>query len=135
MEIEIVYKPFTAPHKGDPRMNVRREQIARVCHEANRGWCEATGDFSQKPWDTAEPWQREGAIDGVEFALSFPSAGDSAQHDNWAREKVADGWVHGPVKDAAAKTHPCLVPFEQLPPEQQAKDRLFRAVVKALSAA
>jgi hypothetical protein len=38
------------------------------------------------------------------------------------------------VKDAELKTHPCLVPFEELPKFQQQKDRLFRAIVKALTA-
>jgi hypothetical protein len=109
------------------------EQIAKVAHEANRSYCEAIGDPSQKPWDEAEPWQRESAIAGVAFAESHPGAGDSAQHDAWMADKLKAGWTHGPVKDADAKTHPCLVPFGKLPPEQQAKDRLFRLIVRALS--
>jgi hypothetical protein len=51
----------------------------------------------------------------------------------WCRSKVADGWVFGPVKDADAKTHPCLVPYDALPREQQRKDALFVAVVNALT--
>lgn len=31
-----------------------------------------------------------------------------------------------------AKTHPCLVDFNALPPEQQVKDYLFKAVVQSL---
>lgn len=112
-------------------MNV--EQIARICHEANKGLCDATGDTSQKTWDGAEDWQRESAVKGVEFALANPDAPDSAQHDAWCADKVAAGWVYGEKKDAGAKTHPCLVPFERLPPEQQAKDVLFKAVVNALA--
>jgi hypothetical protein len=46
---------------------------------------------------------------------------------------IADGWTYGPVKDAAARTHPLLVPFAQMPAEAQAKDRLFIAVVRALA--
>jgi hypothetical protein len=46
-------------------------------------------------------------------------------------EKVAAGWVYGEVKDPDAKppTHPCIVPFEELPPEQQFKDVLFKTIV------
>jgi hypothetical protein len=109
------------------------EKIARVCHEANRGWCIANGDHSQAAWEDAAEWQRESAIDGVKFALSNPDARDSAQHDSWMQLKLSEGWRYGKIKDATAKTHPCLVPFEQLPAEQQAKDRIFRAIVKALS--
>jgi hypothetical protein len=49
------------------------------------------------------------------------------------KAKLSQGWRYGEVKDAVAKTHPCMVPFEQLPVEQQAKDRLLLAIVKALS--
>jgi hypothetical protein len=109
------------------------EAIARVCHEANRAWCELTGDRSQKPWDAAEQWQRDSAIAGVKFAIANPDAPASAQHDAWSADKVRDGWRYGETKDASAKTHPCLVPFEQLPEFQQAKDLLFKAIVSALA--
>ena len=46
------------------------------------------------------------------------------------RDKIADGWVYGKIKDAELKTHPCCVPYEQLPVEQRAKDYIFRAIVK-----
>ena len=99
--------------------------IAKVCHQANKAWCEVTGDNSQKDWDEAEQWQRESAIKGVKFKLDNPDAGDDAQHNSWMQEKVDAGWVYGEVKDAEAKTHPCIVPFEQLPEFQQKKDALF----------
>ena len=105
--------------------------IARICHAVNKAWCEETGDFSQKDWDDAEEWQRESAIAGVRFVVANPDAGDAAQHENWMKHKLAEGWVYGPVKDAEAKTHPCLVPFSELPLEQQFKDKLFRTVVLA----
>ncbi len=106
--------------------------IAKACHEANRVWCQLEGDYSQKHWDEAEQWQRDSAIKGVEFRLKNPDAKASAQHDAWSADKVSDGWVYGEVKDATAKTHPCLVEFEQLPPFQQKKDKLFQAIVDAL---
>lgn len=109
------------------------EQIARVCHEVNRAYCEALGDTSQKPWDDAPQWQRESAIKGVEFHVRYPSASASASHDSWWDQKKADGWVFGLVKDETTKTHPCCVPFGSLPVEQQAKDYLFRSIVHQLS--
>jgi hypothetical protein len=69
---------------------------------------------------------------GVELHTENPEAGAQASHESWMKQKVEDGWVHGDVKDAGAKTHPCIVPFDQLPREQQAKDFIFRAVVHAL---
>lgn len=111
---------------------MEKEAIARVCHEINRAYCLALGDTSQPSWEDAPQWQKESALLGVELHLNNPDAGPEASHESWMRQKLADGWVYGGVKDAAAKMHPCLVPFAQLPKEQQAKDFLFRAVVHAL---
>lgn len=110
----------------------KAEIIAPICHQANKAWCESTGDYSQKDWAQAEQWQRESAIKGVQFRLDNPDAGHDAQHNSWMEEKVNDGWVYGEKKDAEAKTHPCIVPFEQLPEFQQKKDALFCAVVDSL---
>lgn len=106
-------------------------QIARVAHEINRAYCQALGDFSQPAWEDAPPWQVESARLGVALHLQGDH-GPEASHASWMAQKVADGWTYGPVKDPAAKTHPCIVPFDQLPREQQAKDFIFRAVVHAL---
>lgn len=109
------------------------EQIARVCHEVNRAYCEAIGDQTQKSWEEAEEWQRVSAVDGVRFKLENPGVTPEQQHNNWSRVKIEAGWIYGPVKDPSRKEHPCLVPYNQLPREQQVKDHLFGAVVKALA--
>jgi len=107
--------------------------IAIACHQANKAWCEVNGDDSQKDWNEAEDWQKESALKGVEFRLENPFAGHDAQHNSWMKEKTDDGWVYGEIKDAVAKTHPCIVPFDKLPEFQQKKDALFCAIVDTLS--
>jgi len=69
---------------------------------------------------------------GVAFRIGNPTAGHDAQHNSWMKEKVEAGWVYGETKDAGAKTHPCIVPFDQLPKFQQQKDSLFCAIVDSL---
>lgn len=108
------------------------EEIAQVCHEINMAYCDALGDNSQKSWTEAEDWQKESAINGVKYLLMTPYTQADALHKNWLAEKAAGGWKLGPVKDAEKKEHPCFVPFEELPVEQQAKDHLFRQVVLSL---
>lgn len=107
------------------------DSISRVCHEVNKAYCEALGDASQISWEQAPDWQKESARLGVLMHMGGDH-GPEASHRSWSEQKVKDGWVYGPVKDPEAKEHPCLVPFEDLPREQQAKDFLFRAVVHAL---
>lgn len=107
-------------------------RIARVCHEANRSVCLTAGDDSQKSWEESPEWQRVSAMKGVAFRINNPDAPESAQHDSWQAEKINDGWVYGEEKNADLKTHPCLVPFDQLPVFQQRKDKVFCAIVDLL---
>lgn len=106
--------------------------IAKICHQSNKAYCEAIGDPSQKDWDEAEQWQRNSAITGVKFRMFNPGVGEDAQHNSWMKEKVDAGWIYGDKKDPELKTHPCILPFSELPAEQQAKDKLFCGIVDAL---
>ncbi len=108
------------------------EQIAQICHEANRALCVATGDGPQPSWSDAPDWQRESALSGVKFHLANPDASASYSHEEWLREKLATGWKYGPVKNPETKEHHCIVPFEELPEDQQAKDYLFQCIVRGL---
>lgn len=111
-------------------MNI--EQIAKVCHETNRAYCEVIGDYSQKSWENAEQWQRDSAIKGVEYKINNPRVSPKDQHNAWWNDKIQNGWKYGPVKDANKKEHPCCVPYEDLSHEQKIKDYLFVAIVNTL---
>ena len=107
-------------------------EVARVCHEVNRAYCQTLGDDSQPSWEDAPQWQKDSAMLGVRLHLSGDH-GPEASHESWRTQKFNDGWRWGPVNDPAKKEHPCMVDFSDLPKEQQAKDFLFRGVVHALS--
>lgn len=113
-------------------MSLDRENVARVCHEVNKAYCEALGDSSQPDWANAPDWQKNSARLGVELHLSGEH-GPEASHESWMRQKLSEGWKYGEVKDPEKKEHPCIVAFSELPREQQAKDYIFRAVVHAMS--
>ncbi|MBM4525166.1 hypothetical protein GS462_11160 [Rhodococcus hoagii] len=108
------------------------EDIARVTHEANRAIQIATSDPAVSPhWEEAPAWQRESALDGVQKALAGATA--EQLHESWCDFKRAAGWVLGQAKDEALRTHPCLVPYAELPDEQRKKDAVFAAIVTALA--
>ncbi|MBQ1723983.1 MAG: Ryanodine receptor Ryr [Muribaculaceae bacterium] len=44
-------------------------------------------------------------------------------HETWAQQRFAEGWVYGPKRSDDLKTHPCLVPYDQLPDEEKNYDR------------
>ncbi len=44
-------------------------------------------------------------------------------HDVWAAHRLSEGWSLGPRRDDASKTHPCLVPYADLPESEKQYDR------------
>jgi len=45
-------------------------------------------------------------------------------HDNWARQRMADGWTYGPARDDALKQHPNLIAYEELAEGEKEYDRV-----------
>jgi hypothetical protein len=106
------------------------EHIVEVVYEVNRAYAQSLGDFSFKPWAEADDWQKSTIRQGIAFVIQNPQAGPGDSHQSWLDVKTEEGWRYGPVKDVEAKTHPCYVPYDDLPAEQRAKDYIFLAVVK-----
>lgn len=107
------------------------QRIAQVCHEANRAAQIIAGDDPvSEPWDEASEDQRQSAMNGVSAYLDSEMTPEQ-MHAAWSEWKLLGGWVHGAQKDETAKTHPCLVPYVDLPESQRLKDRLFIHVIKA----
>lgn len=110
------------------------EEIAELCHEANRAICLAMGDTSQSPWAVSESHHRTACRDGVAKQLNNPVDSAEKQHERWVEYMEADGWSYDEVKDTDKKTHPCMKPFSDLPFEQQVKDRVFMAIIDTCKA-
>ena len=56
-------------------------------------------------------------------------------HDNWVRQRLADGWRHGQQRNDLQKEHPCIVPYEDLPESEKEYDRkISLGVIQAMLA-
>lgn len=47
------------------------------------------------------------------------------EHESWCQQKREEGWRWGAEKDARKKTHPALLPWEELPEDEREKNREF----------
>ena len=113
---------------------MRPEEIAAICHAANRALTECLRDVPVQPeWDDAPEDMKLSSIRGVMFAINNPKATAEDQHRAWMDDKISSGWEYGPEKSDVMKTHPSLKPFGQLPDGVRTKDVLFRAIIKALT--
>jgi RyR domain len=53
-------------------------------------------------------------------------------HDHWARKRIDEGWRYGESRNDTERTHPDLVPYEQLENSEKEYDR--KTVVEVLKA-
>lgn len=44
-------------------------------------------------------------------------------HEVWSQGRINDGWRYGEQRSDAEKTHPCLVPYNQLTESEKEYDR------------
>ena len=116
-------------------MQLTAEQIAHVCHEANRALQIEQGDDTipvSPLWEDLDDETRASAVEGVANILSGKVTSPEESHAEWVRFKEEHGWTRGPIKDENKKEHPLLVPYRYLPEDQRLKDALFFGIVAAL---
>ena len=110
---------------------MNRVQIAQVAHEVNQALRAAIGEPTEN-WTDTSPEHKASILAGVDMHTANPDTTPEDAHASWLAQKTAEGWTHGDVKDAEAKTHPCMLPYAELAISQKVKDYLFRAVVHSL---
>lgn len=107
-------------------------EIARVAQGANAA-LDATIGIIHPTWEEMPEWRKEGYIQGVRDALANPGGTPEEHHEAWMQHKLKTGWVYGPVKDVEKRTHPSLVPFEELSEIEKIKDTLYQSIVWGLA--
>lgn len=116
-------------------MELDEDQIAEICHEANRMYCRFIKDEVAPTWEELDRDGRATTIKGVRLVLNTPPGqmpNPMAMHDFWMKEKLQDGWRYGERIDREKKVHPCLMPWEFLSADQRLKDNLFLGIAFTL---
>lgn len=109
------------------------DAIACIVHESLRAYGAEIGESSAVPWEQSPRWQRYSTLSMVSAILRGEVTSPEASHRVWCENREREGWRFGPEIDAEQRTHPCLVPWRELPVEQRRKDVVFFALVTALT--
>lgn len=112
---------------------IELEVAAKLAYEGARLLCRAFGHPELPSWEDSTEEARDSVRNGVEGVMRGNTPEKS--HENWTAVRKSEGWTYGHTKNVATKEHPNLVPYNELPPEQQAKDVLFVNIVHAVSLA
>lgn len=72
----------------------------------------------------------ENLISGTAWALSNPDATAENNHDEWMKAKKLQGYTYGEKLDVDKKTHPSMIPFNELSDTEQRKDTMDLLMVK-----
>lgn len=114
--------------------------LAAMCHETNRLFCIAHNDNSHKHWEDCTAEEKAISINAIqELLLTLDFSGSNevlgeATWRAWAKQKLAQGWKYGPIKNTRTKEHPCLIAnYEALPEFEKVKDYLYISTIRTIS--
>ena len=85
-------------------------------HEAEARAASAARDWRPSPADTT-------AVEITPEIADLTEVLASNTHENWAHQRLVNGWRWGPRRDDERREHPCLVAYDDLPEEEKAFDR------------
>ncbi len=119
---------------NDRKAMMLTERTARLCHSANRAYCDIIGDPVAPAWDDLDKDVRHGVMSAVRFIQDCNlDVSPEYLHERWMNDRKKNGWVFGAKLGRKAKTHPNLIAFRELPESQRIKDILFLNIVKAMT--
>jgi len=137
------------------------EQVAKYNHELYRKAVSGSGNPSDVPWNDLSPGLHQQNYRQVRHIIDFlestglrveSTRGELSgsivdevpefelhafgriEHDRWARDKIAQGFVWGPTRnlDSSPKTHPDLTDYDDLDDETKQKD--YEPLLRAIGA-
>lgn len=76
--------------------------------------------------------ERRRRVDAMRTCAEHQTS-DEERHASWLQMHLDGGWVYGAEFDPARKTHPNLLPWDQLPAETRIKAQVFAILANAAS--
>lgn len=108
-------------------LNVRRAEF--VYEGARLAAIAAEAPIVPEPWVEREQAFRDQFLDVIERETGPGRKADARElHEDWVKAYVEMGWVYGPERDPVEKTHPDMVPYDELGQLEQDKDGVFVAL-------
>lgn len=82
-----------------------------------------------EPWDQRDDRFRGQFLDVIAQQCG-PNRKSSPEelHDDWVKAYEAMGWYYGPERDPVLRTHPDMVPYDELEHRERDKDAVFIAL-------
>ena len=111
-------------------MNGLTERRAEFVYEAARLQALAVAaPVVPEPWHEREADFKEQFLEVIDRQCgSLRSSSPVELHGSWMQAYHDRGWTYGPERDTEKRTHPDLLPFDQLEQREQDKDAVFIAL-------
>jgi RyR domain len=119
--------------RTEDRAHPTDEAIARCVHEVHRAYNAFLQDEGplKDPWDSLAAWDKETVILGVKRIRM--GMGPETIHHEWVDRMVMEGWTWGRERDPEGKTHPSILPWNELPVWERRKAIVFCRIVYAFT--
>ena len=106
------------------------ERRAEFVYDAARLAAVAAGaPIIPEPWADREEAFRAQFLEVIERQCGEHRSGSPEElHGSWVQAYIAMGWAWGPERNPETKTHPDMVPYDQLGSLERDKDAVFVAL-------
>jgi len=105
------------------------EELTKILYEATRLEAEwSHRSVVPEAWEQRDEKFKQQMIEIVKHYLEIDKLPTPEEaHNSWMESYLKIGWQYGKVRDTEKKTHPDLVPYDDLPSDEKEKDAIFLA--------
>ena len=110
-------------------MTLNQRRAVFVYEAARLAAAAADAPIVPEHWNSRTQAFRDQFLDVIEMMCGPDRKMSPAElHADWVKAYEVMGWRYGPVRDVVARTHPDMVPYDQLGQLEQDKDAVFIAL-------